>query len=111
GLGVTPMDSRANEGARRSGMSSYVMLTTLTPETVKSPADLKGLEKRVAEKIRHAQIRACGHWEGLRPLRRAVATASSRSPFSPRKSGLPSGYCSLFAVSMVRLARPMRTVD
>src|SRR5262245_49335460 len=33
-------------------MSSYVMLTTLTPETVKSPADLKGLEKRVAEKIR-----------------------------------------------------------
>jgi len=33
-------------------MSSYVMLTTLTPETVKSPSDLKGLEKKVAEKIR-----------------------------------------------------------
>ena len=33
-------------------MSTYVMLTTLTPETIKSPGDLKSLEKKVAERIR-----------------------------------------------------------
>ena len=32
-------------------MSTYVMLTKLTPETVKSPSDLKGLEKKVIERI------------------------------------------------------------
>jgi uncharacterized protein with GYD domain len=33
-------------------MATYVLLTRLTPETVKSPADLKRLEKEVAERIR-----------------------------------------------------------
>ena len=33
-------------------MSTYVMLTKLTPEAVKSPSDLKGLEKKVIERIR-----------------------------------------------------------
>ena len=33
-------------------MTTYVMLTRLTPESVKSPADLKHLEKTVAERIR-----------------------------------------------------------
>jgi uncharacterized protein with GYD domain len=33
-------------------MATYVMLTRLTPESVKSPADLKLLEKMVAERVR-----------------------------------------------------------
>jgi uncharacterized protein with GYD domain len=33
-------------------MSTYVMLTTLTPEAVKSPGDLKGLERKLVDKIR-----------------------------------------------------------
>lgn len=33
-------------------MATYVLLTRLTPETVKSPADLKRLEKAVNERIR-----------------------------------------------------------
>lgn len=33
-------------------MATYVMLTRLSPETVKSPADLKKLEKTVSERIR-----------------------------------------------------------
>ena len=33
-------------------MATYVMLTRLTPESVKSPADLKKLEKMVNERIR-----------------------------------------------------------
>jgi uncharacterized protein with GYD domain len=33
-------------------MATYVILTRLTPEAVKSPADLKRLEKSVAERIR-----------------------------------------------------------
>ena len=32
-------------------MSTYVMLTTLTPEAVKSPGELKGLERKVVDKI------------------------------------------------------------
>lgn len=33
-------------------MALYVMLTRLTPEAVKAPADLKRLEKAVAEHVR-----------------------------------------------------------
>jgi uncharacterized protein with GYD domain len=33
-------------------MVTYVMLTRLTPETVKSPADLKDLEQTVADRVR-----------------------------------------------------------
>lgn len=33
-------------------MATYVMLTRLTPEAVKSPADLKRLEKTVTDQIR-----------------------------------------------------------
>ena len=33
-------------------MATYVVLTRLTPEAVKSPADLKRLEKSVSERIR-----------------------------------------------------------
>jgi uncharacterized protein with GYD domain len=33
-------------------MATYVVLTRLTPESVKTPADLKRLEKVVAERIR-----------------------------------------------------------
>ncbi len=33
-------------------MATYVVLTQLTPEAVKSPADLKRLEKAVAERVR-----------------------------------------------------------
>ena len=33
-------------------MSHYVMLTRLTPEAVKTPADLKKLEAAVAERVR-----------------------------------------------------------
>jgi uncharacterized protein with GYD domain len=33
-------------------MPTFVMLTRLTPEVVKTPADLKRLEKAVAERIR-----------------------------------------------------------
>ncbi|MBI3077925.1 MAG: GYD domain-containing protein [Deltaproteobacteria bacterium] len=33
-------------------MATFAMLTRLTPETLKSPADLKRLEKEVSERIR-----------------------------------------------------------
>ncbi len=33
-------------------MATYVVLTQLTPEAVKSPSDLKRLEKAVAERVR-----------------------------------------------------------
>ncbi len=33
-------------------MATYVVLTRLTPETVKSPGDLRRLEKLVSERIR-----------------------------------------------------------
>ena len=33
-------------------MSTYVMLTTLAPEALKSPGDLKGLERKAVDKIR-----------------------------------------------------------
>ncbi|MBI4012409.1 MAG: GYD domain-containing protein [Candidatus Rokubacteria bacterium] len=33
-------------------MATYVVLTRLTPESVKTPGDLKRLEKAVAERIR-----------------------------------------------------------
>ena len=33
-------------------MATFVMLTRLSPETLKSPADLKKLEKTVSERIR-----------------------------------------------------------
>ena len=33
-------------------MPTYAMLTRLTPEAVKAPADLKQLEKKVAERVR-----------------------------------------------------------
>ena len=32
-------------------MSTYLMLTTLTPEAVKSPGELKGLERKVVDEI------------------------------------------------------------
>ncbi len=47
-------------------MATYVALTRVTPESVKTPADLKRLEKAVAERIR----KDCPH-----PARRSpVAT-------------------------------------
>jgi uncharacterized protein with GYD domain len=33
-------------------MATFVMLTRLTPETVKTPGDLKRLEKAVSERVR-----------------------------------------------------------
>jgi len=37
---------------KEEGMPEYVMLTRLTPEAVKTPADLKKLEAAVAERVR-----------------------------------------------------------
>lgn len=47
--------SSEEEPPEREGatMATYVLLTRLTPETVKSPADLKRLEQAVNERIRH----------------------------------------------------------
>jgi uncharacterized protein with GYD domain len=50
-------------------MSTYVMLTTLMPEAVKSPGDLKGLEKKVTERIRKElpQVKWTGNFAILGP--------------------------------------------
>jgi hypothetical protein len=37
-------------------MPTYVVLTRLTPETVKSPRDLQRLERAVSERIRKESI-------------------------------------------------------
>jgi uncharacterized protein with GYD domain len=50
-------------------MPTYVMLTRLTPETVKVPQDLKTLEKAVAKRIRRdcPQVKWLGNWAILGP--------------------------------------------
>ena len=50
-------------------MATYVMLTRLTPDAVKSPGDLKRLEKMVAERIRTdcPQVKWIGNYAILGP--------------------------------------------
>ena len=50
-------------------MPTYAMLTRLTPEAVKSPADLKQLEKKVAERVRKdcPQVKWLGNYAILGP--------------------------------------------
>jgi len=50
-------------------MSSYVLLTRLTPETVKTPRELKRLEKAVSEAIRREcpQVKWVGNYAVLGP--------------------------------------------
>ena len=50
-------------------MATYVMLTRLTPDAVKSPGDLKHLEKKVAERVRAdcPQVKWIGNYAILGP--------------------------------------------
>jgi uncharacterized protein with GYD domain len=50
-------------------MATYVMLTRLTAEAVKSPADLRALEKAVAERVRKEcpQVKWLGNYAILGP--------------------------------------------
>lgn len=50
-------------------MATYVMLTRLTPESVKSPADLRYLEKTVAAQIQKdcPQVKWVGNYAILGP--------------------------------------------
>lgn len=50
-------------------MATYAMLTRLTPEAVKAPADLKRLEKAVSERVRKEcpQVKWVGNYAILGP--------------------------------------------
>ena len=50
-------------------MPTYVTLTRLSPESVKSPRELKKLEKAVSERIRHEcpEVRWSGNYAILGP--------------------------------------------
>lgn len=50
-------------------MATYVMLTRLTPETLKSPGELKRLEKAVADHVRRdcPQVKWIGNYALLGP--------------------------------------------
>ncbi len=50
-------------------MATYVVLTRLTPDAVKSPRDLKQLEKMVAERVRKdcPQVKWLGNYAILGP--------------------------------------------
>ena len=67
-------------------MPQFVMLSRLTPEAVRAPADLKKLERAVADRIRKDCPRSSGS-PATRSWGRTTTWTSSRRPTRKRLPG------------------------